>query len=478
MSVTFDNLLEIKSREGKQSLSTKVEQGIPLSPTSQTNSKSFVLFWLLSGLAVWSLCAARTAFNSIAVEMQEVFHWTDNTKSLVLTSNLLGLFMMQFVGGFFADKYGGKRVLITGMLCSASISFLIPFAAFRGSSVLCFARLISGFCDGLPFPCVNSMIAKFVPAKLRSTTAAITVASAYGGVVTGFGVSPFIMRSFGWQGVPYTFCVVSVLIATCWYFFSPAHGVLMCCNVTSRNEENHILINTMSEPLMGNTPKAEPKINSFTENFKKYLARKEVWAILLTFYCQGWGAYGLSTLLPSFVKDFYGRDPKASWMFTTLPFLCQSSCGMMVGYLADKLIHTYGLKLRTVRRACQLTGLLSPACALLIITNCNLSFAHAGVVLCIGVGLASFTSGGVTVSAVDIAPEAAGFVSGMGLSFMTLAGVICVPVTGYINTVFEKNWSLVFFIYVCHYVTGAVLWCFLCGDRPLFAAQEKKTEMV
>ena len=73
---------------------------------------------------------------------------------------------------------------------------------------------------------------------------------------------------------------------------------------------------------------------------------------------------------------------------------------------------------------------------------------------------------GVSSSHLDIAPRHAGVVFGVGNTAGTLAGLVSVPVTGYLLHT-TGSWPLIFGIAAAHNVLGAVLWAKWAGDRQL-----------
>eukprot|EP00958_Prasinococcus_capsulatus_P006764 scaffold628_cov401-Prasinococcus_capsulatus_cf.AAC.14 len=109
--------------------------------------------------------------------------------------------------------------------------------------------------------------------------------------------------------------------------------------------------------------------------------------------------------------------------------------------------------------------MISPAVCL--VWASHLSSAEAGSLLvAVGLGLNALTVAGVSASQLDIAPENAGTIFAAGNSAATIAGIVSVPLVGFL---LEKthSWPLVFGVTAGHYVVGAIAFLLLAGDQPL-----------
>jgi ACS family sodium-dependent inorganic phosphate cotransporter len=90
----------------------------------------------------------------------------------------------------------------------------------------------------------------------------------------------------------------------------------------------------------------------------------------------------------------------------------------------------------------------------------------AAALITLGLGMSALTLGAVSVSHLDIAPRHAGMVFGAGNTAATLAGLVSVPLTGWLLE-HTGSWSLVFGLIAAHFVAGSIVWAAWVGDRPL-----------
>lgn len=94
------------------------------------------------------------------------------------------------------------------------------------------------------------------------------------------------------------------------------------------------------------------------------------------------------------------------------------------------------------------------------------SASTASALVTVGLGLSALTLGAVSVNHMDIAPRHAGMVFGAGNTAATLAGLVSVPLTGWVLQRMA-SWPLVFGLIAAHFVVGSALWAAWVGDTPL-----------
>ena len=87
-------------------------------------------------------------------------------------------------------------------------------------------------------------------------------------------------------------------------------------------------------------------------------------------------------------------------------------------------------------------------------------------IMTLGIATSSLTVAGVSCNQLDISPQNAGTIFGIGNTASCLAGFIAVPLTGYLHD-FTHSWDVIFLLFVGHYLVGALAWWKLASDQPL-----------
>ena len=82
----------------------------------------------------------------------------------MLSSFFLGYALTQILGGQLSDRLGGKKVLAGGVALWSFFTFLLPTAAAAGTVPLITARVLLGIGEGVAFPSIHSLIARYTGA--------------------------------------------------------------------------------------------------------------------------------------------------------------------------------------------------------------------------------------------------------------------------------------------------------------------------
>lgn len=83
------------------------------------------------------------------------------------------------------------------------------------------------FFKGVAMPAMNNLLSKWVPVAERSRSLALVYSGMYLGSVTGLAFSPFLIHSYGWPSVFFSFGSLGTVWAALWlnkvHFFDPIH---------------------------------------------------------------------------------------------------------------------------------------------------------------------------------------------------------------------------------------------------------------
>jgi MFS family permease len=85
---------------------------------------------------------------SVAViPISQEHNWDNQTQSFVLSSFFYGYISTQLVGGYFADRIGGKIVFGLGVIWACTFSLLLPFVVHSPILVMA-SRVLVGIGQG------------------------------------------------------------------------------------------------------------------------------------------------------------------------------------------------------------------------------------------------------------------------------------------------------------------------------------------
>jgi MFS family permease len=135
---------------------------------------------------------------------------------LILSSFFWGYIGPQMLGGWLADRFGGKRVLMAGVVLWSLGTLLTPPSAAISFGALLLMRGLLGLGESVHFPAVHSIAARWTIASERSRAISLYVSGVPLGTVVALLASPIIVLSLGWPVVFYISGVLGFLWIAAW----------------------------------------------------------------------------------------------------------------------------------------------------------------------------------------------------------------------------------------------------------------------
>ncbi|KAK0582847.1 hypothetical protein LWI29_030283 [Acer saccharum] len=395
------------------------------------------------------LCNMDRVNMSIAIlPMSKEFNWNSATVGLIQSSFFWGYLLTQIVGGIWADKIGGKRVLGFGVVWWSLATILTPIAAKIGLPFLLVTRALMGIGEGVAMPAMNNILSKWIPVSERSRSLALVYSGMYLGSVTGLAFSPFLIHKFGWPSVFYSFGSLGSIWFAMWLskaYSSPKEDPDL------RDEEKRLILDgSISKEPVTEIP------------WKLILSKAPVWALIISHFCHNWGTFILLTWMPTYYNQVLKFNLTESGLLCVLPWLTMAVFANIGGWIADTLV-SKGLSITTVRKIMQSIGFLGPA---FFLTQLSHVRTPAMAVLCMACsqGSDAFSQSGLYSNHQDIGPRYSGVLLGLSNTAGVLAGVFGTAATGYILQ--KGSWDDVFKVAVALYIIGTLVWnLFSTGEK-------------
>ncbi|GAB0497543.1 hypothetical protein MMPV_008878 [Pyropia vietnamensis] len=421
----------------------------------------------------------RVAISVAILPMAGVYGWSPSTVGVIQSAFFWGYVLTQILGGWAADKYGGKVVLGAGVLVWSLMTFLTPAAANAGLIPLLAARALLGVGEGVAMPAMNQLVSSWVPEKERSRSLSLIYSGMYVGSALGLWLCPLLIEAFGWPSVFYTFGSLGAVWWLGWHVVaasSPATSTRISAaeaafiqaglstTLSSSDDEDAVGAATV-EGGGGIAPAAAAGDPPPSVPWRALLTSRATWAIFISHFCVTWGYFVLLTWLPTYFNQELGFELSASAFFSVLPWLAMFVCANLGGTIADGLLGR-GVSVTTVRKLMQTVGFLGPAAFLTVVAiTGDPGAAIAAMTLALGLG--SFSQSGVYANVSDVAPTYAGVLLGISNTFASLPGIIGVALTG---TILEGtgSWNTVFGLAVFFYLFGCTAFNLFATGRRVF----------
>ncbi|XP_059615178.1 vesicular glutamate transporter 1-like [Phlebotomus argentipes] len=408
-----------------------------------------------------------TLENGTVVEHQE-FEWDSTQQGLVLSSFFYGYIWTQFLGGVLASKIGGHYVFGAGIGMTAILTLLTPVAATHSVWMLMAVRIIEGVFEGVTFPCIHAVWARWAPVYERSRMATIAYAGNYAGTVVAMPLSGVLAGRFGWQSVFYVFGGIGCVWLVAWFLIVRAGPE---CDPFISDQEREYIERSIGDPN---------EKRNIKHPWKAIFTSAAVWAIVASNFAENWGFYTLLTQLPTFLKDTLGFELGKTGFISAIPYLVMGSLLGISGYLADWSQVKGYLTTSQVRKYFNCGAFLGQT-VFMMLAAYLLDPTGTVASITVAVGLGAFAWSGFIVNPLDLAPNHASVILGFSNMIGTIPGIVSPLLTGVITKDRTKEqWQIVFYITSGIYCVGCVIyWFWSSGElQPWATAGEKSLEQL
>ncbi|KAG7219322.1 hypothetical protein INR49_003440 [Caranx melampygus] len=147
------------------------------------------------------------------------YPWDSETQGWLLGAFFFGYLLTQIPGGYLAGHYGGRLFLGVGVLGTAVLTLLTPLAAQLGSYWLFALRALEGFGEGVTFPAMMAMWARWAPPLERSRLMTMSGSGASFGAFLALPLTGYICQTLGWPAVFYLCGGAGCLWSIFWFIF-------------------------------------------------------------------------------------------------------------------------------------------------------------------------------------------------------------------------------------------------------------------
>lgn len=271
---------------------------------------------------------------------------------IVLSSFFVGYALMQIPGGWLADKFGSRKVIVVAILFWSLFTGLSG-AAWSLASLLVI-RFLFGIGEGA-YPSASTKAISDYFAKEKRTKAQTTMMSsnALGGAIAPIICTPLLL----WLGWRHTFLAISLLgvVLVIWFLY---------------------ITRGSSAQQSTASPKAEKGV------YKELLRNTTLWRVMALFFFANIASWGLSSWMPTYLIEAQGIDLKAAGLVSAIPAVI-AALGMLI---SGRIIDRIGAKAKYVVTGC----LFMYALFLFLVTRAG---GLAEIMLCMSIAMAfgSFT---------------------------------------------------------------------------------------
>lgn len=395
------------------------------------------------------------------------FPWDSETQGWLLGAFFFGYLCTQIPGGYLSGHYGGSIFLGVGVLGTAALTLLTPLAAQWGTRWLFALRALEGFGEGVTFPAMMAMWARWAPPLERSRLMTLSGSGANFGAFIALPLTGFICQTLGWPAVFYLCGGAGCLWAVFWFIF------------VSDDPRTHRRISEEERDYIITSIGPQGTAHGWSVPVLSMMLSIPLWAIIITQMCSNWAYYTLLTSLPTYMSNILHFDLQSNSFLSALPYLGGWLFSTLSGVVADSLIERKVFSVTVVRKIFTLTGMLLPAAFLTAVSYAGCDHILTVTFLTLSTTTGGTSASGVFINQIDIAPRYAGFLLGITNTFGTVPGVVAPIATGYFTEDHTlAGWRKVFWVAAGINFTGALVFTLFGSGKiqPWAITEEERAE--
>lgn len=273
-----------------------------------TRQRNMILALLFLGWALGNL--DRYIMNYAVISIAEDLHLSSSSTGLLLSSFFAGYALMQLPGGWLADRFGAKRVLIASVILWSIFTGLTGAAWSLASMVA--IRFLFGIGEGGFQPSCSKIISETFPKEKRAGAMSIMLSSA--GIIALIVpiLSVSLLTTIGWRVTFFIMGIIGFVIAALYWFYIklPSDNKITYSEQATATQKGSFKM-LFKTPLM---------LNLFIAYF--------------TLYAVNWG---IVTWIPTYLVDVRNLNLVSLGWLQTIPGVAQLVGMLLSGYIIDRL---------------------------------------------------------------------------------------------------------------------------------------------
>jgi MFS family permease len=400
---------------------------------------TLVILMFVAYLIAWS---DRVNFSVAAPKIMETYGWSKTQMGFVLSAFTWGFVVFQLPAGWLADRYGGLKSMIGGILSWSVVTLLFPFS--RGIASMSSLRFLLGVGEITYPPSQVKIVARWFPVSERSKVNGICLAASDAGVILATPLAAWLVV-YDWRLVFYCFGAAGILWGAVIWFWS------------ARPERENQLGEEVRLPAASTD--AHSKLS-----FRRLVRLRTIWGLVLAWMCLTYCFWMFLNWLPTYLVEEQGLTFIRMGFYSVLPFIGKAIAQIAAGWVSTSLL-ARGFSKNFSRKVIICTGFLGAALCLVLTVfalSPPLAIAYiSGAVALLG---ACWTSIWTIPSDLSARWPATifGFIGTIGF-----LGSVAAPImTGYIVDV-TQSWNYAFYVAAALSVVGFLATWLLVSTDPI-----------
>lgn len=359
----------------------------------------------------------RSAISYAVDPLSKEFGISTAGYGVISSAFSIGYMIFAFLSGPLVDKYGPRKVLLTGMIIWSLATAITPVAG--GFTGLLLIRIVLGAGEAPGFPAATRVVSRWLPQVERGFALALVGGVAVSGsLLIGGPIITQLISAIGWRGMFWVLAVLGIAWA------AVAVGLL-------RNTPNEVAKVSEAERAYIAAGQLDEETTDRQErlNWGAILANRNLWIVGIGYFAWGFIFWAFMYWLPEYLGKSYGLSITEVGAFAVAPWAAGVVGAAIGGVLVDRIY----ARTRKIRSRFMIMGVaLLLAGASLIPIVVAPSLVTAIVFISLGVGFGFVTGGIWWVAAIDAEPSRPASAAGFADACFALSGIVAPLVMGLI----------------------------------------------
>ncbi|HEY4352585.1 MAG TPA: MFS transporter [Paraburkholderia sp.] len=269
----------------------------------------------------------RAALGIVAPIVGKTLALSPSQLGVIFSSFFVGYAIFSFLGGYFADKWGTRRVFTWAMGIWSLFCGLT--AAATGFVSLLLTRVFFGIGEGPMSSNTNRTISNWFPRHETATMIGFTFSGQTLGNAIAGPVVGLVAVAFGWRTSFVVIAVLGLIWLVCWRLF-----------VTDKPAQSR-RVGAAETQLIDASRAAAEAVNVEDDGMTlgAYLRRPSTLALGAGLFAVNYTQYVFISWLPSYLTNVMHLDLRQMSIITSIPWICGA-----IGYFGGGLVGDYVYK--------------------------------------------------------------------------------------------------------------------------------------
>jgi ACS family glucarate transporter-like MFS transporter len=401
---------------------------------------TLVVFMLVAYIIAW---ADRIGFSVSAPKLMAEYGWSRTQMGIALSAFVWGFTVFKLPAGWLADRFGGVKTMVGGILFWSCIALLFPFAA--GLPMMIGLRLLLGIGEITYPPSQVKILSRWFPDRERPKVNGICLAASSVASIVATPLAAWLLVAYDWHMVFYAFGGFGILWGlSLWRW--------------SSNAETVGRLNEQSE-IPAATGRSTSKLS-----WSRLLRLRAVWGLVGVYICLTYCFWMFLNWLPTYLIEERHFTFLEVGFYSVLPAIAQGTSQVSVGWLSSSLL-ARGFSRNFSRKVIICSGFLGASvCMILVVVTLSPLLAVLYISASMALLGACYTP--IWTIPTDLSAKWPGTIFGFAGTIGFLGGASAPIVTGYIVD-HTGSWHYAFYLASAISLLGFVAAWLLVSTDPV-----------